>query len=92
MLEGDDVMPRLAAASININSKAPFQPFHLFPISGTMKLELADTINRLVNNKYLSAKSSGSLVFSSTELTIIRSKGGLPVSSRTNLASRQPEI
>ena len=44
-----------------------------------MKLELAGTINKLVNSKYLSAKSSESLVFSQTELTIIRSRTGLPV-------------
>jgi hypothetical protein len=49
-----------------------------------MKLELAESISELVKSKYFSAKSSGSLVFSPTELTIIRSRSGLPVISRCN--------
>lgn len=52
-----------------------------------MKLELADSIKKLVNSKYLHAKSSGSLVLSPTELTVIHTRTGLPVGSHFTLAT-----
>jgi uncharacterized protein YpuA (DUF1002 family) len=52
----------------------------------TMKFEIADTLNKMVSRKYQSAKSSGSLIFSPTELTVIHSKSGIPVSTSSLLS------
>jgi hypothetical protein len=55
-----------------------------------MKFEIADTINKLVSRKYQSGKSSGSLIFSQTELTVIYSKSGIPVTTSPIITLKYP--
>jgi len=46
-----------------------------------MLLGLSESLPRLVETKYRAAKATHSLIFSSTELAIIRTSAGIPVSS-----------
>ena len=43
-----------------------------------MRLDLGERLSALVKAKYNAAKNSGSVIFSSTELSVIRA-GGVPV-------------
>lgn len=46
-----------------------------------MELGLSDSLRSLVSKSFRAAKQSQSLLFSETELAVIRSRHGVPVSS-----------
>jgi ATP adenylyltransferase len=51
-----------------------------------MLLGLSETLPGLAEARFTSAKASSSLLFSPTELAIIRTSSGIPVAFRTTLA------
>ena len=50
--------------------------------SGVMKLGLVSPLKNQVQQKFAQARKAGDLIFSDTELSILRSKQGVPVSLR----------
>lgn len=53
--------------------------------SGTMKLGLTESIKAQVQRKFAQARAGGDLLFSDTELSILRSKHGIPVGGSSSL-------